>query len=157
MKRARLAIMHLTQSRASSVSVSTSTESLDGLVQQYPLALPTTDSTAASVQPEAERVTIEEVRAALCDLCERADGCIVLLHDIGKRLRDEIVMKLGGIPAEVKCAGSRSCDKKDFMVSLATHLKGTFGVVVKRNTTGKKIADHPRFKGLYAMNLRMIE
>ena len=120
-------------------------------------ALSTFASTAASVQPEAERVTIEEVRAALCDLCERADGCIVPLHDIGKRLRDEIIMKLGGIPAEVKCARSRSCDKKDFMASLATHLKGTFGVVVKHNTTGKKIADHPRFKGLYAMNLRMIE
>ena len=137
MKRARLAIMHLTQSRDDdpqrrSVSVSTSTASLgEGLS--------------------------EEVRAALCELCERADGCIVQLHDLSKRLTDAHIIKLGGIPGEARDRKSKSNDKRKYISRLTTHLERIFDVVVKHNNTGKAVAGQSGFWGPYALSLRMID
>ena len=158
MKRARLAILHLDQSRlASSASVSTSTESLDGFVQQYQLTLPPTGSTAASASSEAEHAIIEEVRVALCGLCERAEGSIVQLHDLSKHLSDANIIKLGGIPGEARERKSKSNDKRKYISRLTTHLECIFDVVVRHNDTGEMIAGQSGFKGPYALSLRMIK
>ena len=132
---------------ASGALVHASTGSLAASASNY--TLPT------EVSMPLDPAVAEDVGRVLNVLCERADGAIVLLQELSAHLEDGDIRKLGGIPDEARNPKSRSSNKRKFISTLKAYLESIFEVQVIQNTTGRAVADHSRFTGYYAENLRM--
>ena len=112
-------------------------------------------ATPSEVSKPLDPAVAEDVGRVLNDLCERAHGKIVLLQELSANLEDGVIRKLGGDPDEARNPKSRSSNKRQFISTLKAYLESIFEVQVIQNTTGRAVADHSRFTGYYAENLRM--